>query len=79
MELRTKEVRFDLYCKKCKHWDCPEGEDPCDLCLEEFSNEYSHKPLYFEEDLNAGNRKEGGIKSKKSNLSYLIGSVFRDW
>lgn len=44
-----KEVRFDLYCKKCKFFENEEYEDPCDECLNYPSNTYSHKPLYFEE------------------------------
>lgn len=44
-----KEVYFDQYCKKCKHKDLPEIEDPCDDCLAEPVNSYSHKPVYFEE------------------------------
>lgn len=49
MELIDKEVYFHKYCYKCKHFDVPEYEDPCDICLENPSNEYSHKPVYFEE------------------------------
>lgn len=50
MELIEKEVRFDLYCSKCKHKSKKESEDPCWDCLNEPINENSHKPLYFEED-----------------------------
>ena len=49
MELTTKEVRFDLWCKKCKHRMKKENKDPCWECLDEPMNENSHKPLYFEE------------------------------
>lgn len=47
--LRDKEVRFDEYCKKCEYRNLPESEDPCDICLENPSNEWSHKPVYFKE------------------------------
>lgn len=47
--LVDKEVYFHKYCPKCKHEKCPEWEDPCDICLENPSNEWSHKPVYFEE------------------------------
>lgn len=47
--LVDKEVRFDQWCSKCKYEKCPEWEDPCDICLENPSNEWSHKPVYFEE------------------------------
>ena len=48
--LIDKEVYFDIYCPKCKHYPTPDWEDPCDICLENPSNEYSHKPVCFEED-----------------------------
>lgn len=49
MELVDKEVRFDIYCPRCKHRDVPDWEDPCDECLEYPSNEHSRKPVFFEE------------------------------
>lgn len=47
--MSTKEVRFDLYCSKCKNYEKSEAEDPCWDCLNEGWNEDSHKPVYFEE------------------------------
>lgn len=44
-----KEVRFDEYCKKCKHYELRETEDPCFTCLEDPINLYSHKPVKYEE------------------------------
>lgn len=44
-----KEVYFHEYCKMCKHWDKNENQDPCFECLDEPVNQYSHKPLKFEE------------------------------
>ncbi len=49
MELIKKEVFFIRYCPKCKHKDVPETEDPCNECLTEPANEYSHKPVKFED------------------------------
>lgn len=49
MELRDKEVYFHEYCPKCKWYKLDDSEDPCDICLENPSNEWSHKPVYFEE------------------------------
>lgn len=43
-----KEVCFHEWCKKCKHWPKNEAEDPCNDCLNEVCNRYSHKPIYFE-------------------------------
>lgn len=50
MELKDKEVRFDIYCPSCKHRKLNEDEDPCYDCLGEPVNQYSHKPVYYEED-----------------------------
>lgn len=52
MELIKKEVFFIQYCHKCKHKDVPETEDPCNECLTEPVNEYSHKPVRFEDASN---------------------------
>lgn len=49
MEQMYKEVLFDQYCEKCKHNDNKETESPCDECLENPVNLYSHKPVKFEE------------------------------
>ena len=54
METREKEVRFDLYCSKCKHWKKSEWEDPCDECLHEPSQVDSHRPINFEEERHHG-------------------------
>lgn len=44
-----KEVDF-TYCLKCSHWKKGEAEDPCHECLNNPSREYSHMPLYYDED-----------------------------
>ena len=44
-----KEVYFDQYCSKCEHKDISEKEYPCDECLSNPVNLYSHKPVKFEE------------------------------
>lgn len=49
MEDVYKEVYFDKYCSTCKYKDLPEEEDPCDECLAETVNLYSHKPVKWEE------------------------------
>lgn len=48
-EFAAKEVRFDLYCPRCKHYEKSESEDPCWDCLEQGWNENSHKPINWEE------------------------------
>ena len=47
--MSVKEVRFDLYCKDCKHYEKDENEDPCWDCLNSGWNENSHRPVSFEE------------------------------
>ncbi len=44
-----KEVRFDLYCKKCRYFDTQDYEEPCNECLENPAMQDSHKPMHFEE------------------------------
>ena len=44
-----KEVYFDQYCKTCKYENLPETDDPCDECLQETVNVYSHKPVKWKE------------------------------
>lgn len=56
-----KEVRFDKYCEKCKHWD-PDGKyneeydiivseeyAPCCYCLETAVRDETEVPQYWEE------------------------------
>lgn len=49
MDEGIKEVYFYKYCKNCRYRDNKEDEEPCDECLNEPSNTYSHKPVYFKE------------------------------
>lgn len=44
-----KEVYFCQYCKTCKYEKLSEHENPCDDCLSESVNAYSHKPVCYEE------------------------------
>lgn len=44
-----KEVFFNEYCKLCKHVSKSPAESPCDECLSEPVNLYSHKPVKWEE------------------------------
>lgn len=50
MDQEYKEVYFHEYCKKCKHRKLKNVEDPCNECLSEPINLYSHKPVKFEEE-----------------------------
>ena len=50
IENKLKEVRFDQYCKSCKHYKTEETDDPCNECLDNGGNENSHKPVNWEEN-----------------------------
>lgn len=43
-----KEVYFNQYCKTCKHAKKKEHEEPCEECLDNPINQYSHKPINWE-------------------------------
>ena len=49
MEDSYKEVYFGEYCKTGVHFDLAEDQDPCDDCLNNHVNVYSHKPVFYEE------------------------------
>lgn len=49
MEQIEKEVYFNKYCESCKHFKIPDTDDPCNDCLDNPSNTYSHKPVNWEE------------------------------
>lgn len=49
MEDIYKEVYFEEYCKRCQHEKKKEYDSPCDECLSEPSNLYSHKPVRYKE------------------------------
>lgn len=44
-----KEVDFHTYCANCLYSKKSECESPCDECLNEPVNQYSHKPHFWEE------------------------------
>lgn len=48
-ENEYKEVFFNEYCDKCEFKDVDQGENPCNECLDNPSNLYSHKPVNFKE------------------------------
>lgn len=48
MEIEDLEVYFNEYCDKCKHQFTPEAEEPCNECLEHFTNQNTHKPVKWE-------------------------------
>lgn len=53
-----KEVHFHEYCKTCKHNKVAGTEAPCDECLDNPTNLYSHKPVNWEEDTKKKKRKK---------------------
>lgn len=46
----TKEVRFDIYCEKCKFASSSPSSDPCNECLGDPCNEGSHVPRLFKKE-----------------------------
>ena len=46
-----KEVYFDKYCKSCEYENLSEEDEPCDECLVNTVNLYSHKPVKWKEKL----------------------------
>lgn len=44
-----REVDFNKYCVTCKYLEVDEVEDPCNECLDEPYNEYTDKPIKWEE------------------------------
>lgn len=44
-----KEVRYDKYCKTCKHEKVDEKDEPCFSCLLKPAREGSEKPVNLEE------------------------------
>ena len=46
-----KIVEFDKYCKTCMHEKVDEEDEPCYTCLDNPVNQYSHKPVKWEEKL----------------------------
>ena len=49
MEYPNKEVRFDLYCDRCKYKEKDDYGEPCFSCLDEPVREYSHRPINWKE------------------------------
>lgn len=47
-----KEVYFHEYCKTCEHVKVKDTEEPCNECLENPINLYSHKPVNYREQEN---------------------------
>jgi hypothetical protein len=45
-----KEVYFHEYCKTCVNGDCSNSDEPCNECLDNPINLYSHKPVKYEYD-----------------------------
>ena len=50
MDELYKEVYFDQYCKTCVHKDLKNVEEPCNTCLDNPLNLYSHKPVKWVEN-----------------------------
>lgn len=49
MEINAEKPVDFIYCLTCKHYLVDEKDDPCDICMNTFTNIWSHKPIYWEE------------------------------
>ena len=49
MNIIYKEVDFNRYCSTCNHEGTDEKDKPCNECLENPVNEFSDKPVMWEE------------------------------
>lgn len=49
METIDKIVEFDRYCKTCVYVKNKESDEPCNECLANTTNLYSHKPVNYKE------------------------------
>lgn len=52
MDESNKEVRFDIYCQKCTHYDTQDEDEPCNTCLSTGVRYGTEKPELYEEDKN---------------------------
>ncbi len=46
-QLIFKFVKFDLYCPECDNKDIPGDQEPCNECLTNPVNAFSHKPVNY--------------------------------
>lgn len=49
MEYPDKEVYFNQYCRSCEYWNLEDADEPCNECLDNPTNLYSHKPVKWKE------------------------------
>lgn len=57
-----KEVYFHEFCETCKYKDKKNVEEPCNECLDNPLNLYSHRPVNYEkaEEKAKKKKKQGG-------------------
>lgn len=46
-----KIIEYDAWCPKCKYYEIPEAEDPCNECLNTPAQDESHKPIKYDDIL----------------------------
>lgn len=63
MDFIDKIVYFEQYCPTCKSAECWQDEEPCNECLGQAVNEYSHKPINYTPD-----KKKGGKQYEKTRI-----------
>ena len=63
----NKIVKFDQYCKTCAYKETPESEDPCNECLNNPVNLYSHKPVKWKEETKGKQNEEYQYSIKEND------------
>lgn len=56
MDFIDKIVYFGQYCPTCKSAECAQDEEPCNECLGQAVNEYSHKPINYTPNKKKGSK-----------------------
>ena len=64
MESIDKIAFFHVYCGTCKYKNVKETDEPCNECLTQTTNPYSHVPLRYD---NGEQRKDGWLKDAAEN------------
>lgn len=57
-----KEVFFHMYCHECEYADRDQNDMPCEECLGEPTNEYSHMPIKFKKRIEKTIKRKRGKK-----------------
>lgn len=48
MDIHEKEVRYEKWCGTCRWKNLPDYEEPCNECMERFTNFGTDRPVRYE-------------------------------